>query len=221
LLDIMSEASGGIHLVGNSRTGKSTMVAAAASVWGKPTADAQLRTWRGTANGLEGTAADTTDTLLVLDEMGQADSREVGEIVYLLANEAGKQRASRTGTTRRRQSWRVVFLSTGEVTLAQKMGEAGKRTTAGLEVRLVNLPADAGAGMGVFQTLHGMDSAAALAEALRDAARAHHGHAGRGIGRTMRLGCARGSQHGGIASWPRMFPKAQPGRCAAWPGGSA
>lgn len=179
LLDVLGEPSGGLHLVGDSRTGKSTAAAVAASVWGRPTADAQLRAWRGTANGLEGTAAETADALLILDEMGQADAREVGDVVYMLANEAGKQRASRTGSARRRQSWRVLFLSTGEITLAQKMGEAGKRAMAGLDVRLVNLPADAGAGMGVFQKLHGRAGAAAFAEELRGAARAHHGIAAR------------------------------------------
>ena len=127
----------------------------------------------------KGTAAETADTLLILDEMGQADPREVADVVYMLANEAGKQRAARNGTARRRQSWRTLFLSTGEITLAQKMGEAGKRAMAGLDVRLANLPADAGAGMGIFQNLHGRPSAAALADELRGAARAHHGTAAR------------------------------------------
>ena len=162
LLEVLAEPSGGIHLVGESRTGKSTAALMVASVWGPPTADGQLRPWRGTANGLEAVAAETSDTLLILDEMGQADPREVGDIVYLLGNEAGKQRASRTGTARRRHFWRTLFLSTGEITLAQKMGEAGKRATAGLGVRLPNLPADAGAGMGVFQNLHGRRDGAAV-----------------------------------------------------------
>jgi putative DNA primase/helicase len=179
LLDVMGEPSGGVHLVGGSRTGKTTLAGAAASVYGKPSADAQLRAWRGTANGLEGTAAETSDALLILDEMGQADGREVGDVVYMLANEAGKQRASRTGSARRRASWRTLFLSTGEITLAQKMAEAGKRVMAGLEVRLVNLAADAGVGLGVFQDLHGRASPAALAEELRKAALAHHGVAAR------------------------------------------
>ncbi len=179
LLDVLAEPSGGINLVGGSRTGKSATAGAAASVWGKPTSEAQLRQWRGTANGLEGTAADTSDTLLILDEMGQADAREVGDVVYMLANEAGKQRASRTGAARQRQTWRTLFLSTGEVTLAQKMGEAGKKAMAGLGVRLPDLPADAGAGMGVFQALHGRAGPAELAEELRDAGRAHHGTAAR------------------------------------------
>jgi putative DNA primase/helicase len=179
LLDVMGEPSGGVHYVGDSRTGKSTAAVVAASVWGKPTSDAQMRAWRGTANGLEGVAAETSDALLILDEMGQADAREVGDVIYMLANESGKQRASRTGAVRRRQSWRTLFLSTGEITLAQKMGEAGKKAMAGLEVRLVNLPANAGAGMGIFQNLHGRLTPAALAEELRDAARLHHGIAAR------------------------------------------
>jgi len=179
LLDVLGEPSGGLHLVGDSRTGKSTAAAVAASVWGDPTSKGQLRAWRGTANGLEGTAAETSDALLILDEMGQADAREVADVVYMLANESGKQRASRTGTARQRQCWRTLFLSTGEITLAQKMGEAGKRAMAGLDVRLVNLPADAGAGLGVFQRLHGMAGAAVLAEELRGATRAHHGTAAR------------------------------------------
>ena len=180
LLNILSEPSGGIHLFGDSRTGKSTAAVIAASVWGPPTSSAQIRTWRGTANGLEGVAAMTSDTLLILDEMGQADAREVGDIVYMLANESGKQRAGRTGAARQRYSWRVTFLSTGELTLAQKMSEAGKQAKAGLEVRLVNLPADAGAGLGVFQNLHGRQGGpAAFADELRTAALAHHGHAAR------------------------------------------
>lgn len=179
LLDVMNEPSGGIHLVGLSRSGKSTAALVAASVWGNPTADAQMRAWRGTANGLEGTAAETSDSLLILDEMGQADAREVADVVYMLANESGKQRASRTGSARTRQSWRTLFLSTGEITLAQKMSEVGKKAMAGLEVRLVNLPADAGAGLGVFQDLHGRQGPALLAEELRGAARAHHGVAAR------------------------------------------
>ena len=60
----------------------------AASVWGPPKSNAQIRTWRGTANGLEGVATTTSDTLLILDEMGQADAREVDQTVYMLAKKA-------------------------------------------------------------------------------------------------------------------------------------
>ena len=36
-------------LLGPNGSGKTTTLVMAASVWGSPTADAQLRTWRGTA----------------------------------------------------------------------------------------------------------------------------------------------------------------------------
>lgn len=179
LLDIMGEQSGGFHIVGASQTGKSTALFAAGSVWGKGDRDGQIRSWRGTTNGTEGIAAETSDTLLILDEMGQADGREVGDITYMLANNTGKQRAGRNGEARARKTWRSLFLSTGEVTLATKMGEAGRRVMAGQEVRLVSIQADAGAGMGLFENLHGMPGAGDLADHIRRAARTHYGTASR------------------------------------------
>ncbi|MBO1361925.1 DUF927 domain-containing protein [Acetobacter sacchari] len=179
LLDVMGEQSGGVHLVGKSQCGKSTSAFIAGSVWGRGDREGQIRAWRGTANGLEGVASETSDTVLILDEMGQAEPREVGEIAYMLANNTGKQRASRNGDARARKTWRVLFLSTGEVTLAAKMGEAGKRAMAGQEVRLVNVAADAGAGMGVFEALHGMRSPGDLADHLRVASRTYYGTASR------------------------------------------
>lgn len=185
LLEVMAEASGGVHLAGASQSGKSTMALAAASVWGRAAPDAQMRSWRATANGVEAAAAETSDALLILDELGQADGREIADVVYMLANRSGKQRAGRSGLARRRQTWRTLFLCTGEVTLAAKLGEAGRRTMAGLDVRLVNLPADAGAGLGVFQVLHGWPSAAALTDHLRRASRHVYGTAARAFLETL------------------------------------
>lgn len=179
MLNPLGEDSGGVHLVGGSQSGKSTCAFAAGSVWGPGRRDGQVRSWRSTANGLEAIAAETSDCCLILDELGQADSKEVADIVYQLANETGKGRAGRSGECRRRQTWRSLFLSTGELSLSAKIGEAGKRTMAGLEVRLVSLPADAGAGLGVFQELHGFATARDLADQIRNAARTHYGTAAR------------------------------------------
>lgn len=179
LLDILGEQSGGFHIIGKSQSGKSTALYAAGSVWGKGDRDGMVRSWRGTSNGTEGIACETSDTLLILDEMGQADSREVGDITYMLANNTGKQRAGRNGEARARKTWRSLFLSTGEVTLATKMGEIGRRAMAGQEVRLVSIQADAGAGMGLFEALHGLPSAGEMADHIRRAARTSYGTASR------------------------------------------
>jgi uncharacterized protein (DUF927 family) len=169
LLELANEESGGVQLVGRSRTGKTATLRVAGSVWGGGGINGFIRTWRATANGLEGIAELHSDALLPLDEMSQVDAREAGEIAYMLANGAGKGRAGRDGSARRSAQWRLLFLSSGELSLADKMAEAGKRVRAGQEVRLVDVPADAGAGMGIFEDLHGAPSSGEFAEILRNA----------------------------------------------------
>lgn len=163
LLHLSGQESGGLHFVGDSSTGKTTALRAACSVFGGPD---YLQRWRATSNGLEGLAALHNDSLLVLDEMAQVDPKEAGEIAYMLANGSGKQRAARTGAARNRQSWLLLFLSSGEIGLSQHMHEGGKRVRAGQEVRLVDIAADAGAGHGLFETLHGMPGGAQLSQAI-------------------------------------------------------
>ena len=165
---------GGFHLLWDSSNGKTTIVLCAASVWGHG-AHFTLK-WNATANGLEGIAALRNDCLLALDELGQADPRYVGDVVYSVADGIGKQRAGRSSAARRVRRWRVMLLSSGEVTLETKMAEAGKRTRAGQEVRLVTV--SAGRTFGAWDTLHDHPSGAALSDALKRASVTHYGHAG-------------------------------------------
>ncbi len=144
--------SGGFHYRGDSSSGKTTALKLAASVWGGAS---YLQRWRSTDNALEATAAQHSDGLLILDELAQVDPKTAGECAYMLANEQGKARATRGGTPRARQSWRLLFLSAGELGLADHMAEGQKRTRTGQEVRMVDIPADAGLGLGAFEYLHG------------------------------------------------------------------
>ena len=176
LVGLVGEESGGFHLRGKSSCGKSTALKAAASVWGDPVTYA--RAWRATANGLEGLASLHNDGLLILDELSQCDPNEAGEAAYLLANGQGKVRAQRNGTARASQQWRLLFLSAGEESLASLMARCGRKANAGQEVRLADIDADAGVGLGAFEALNGCAGPAALAQALKDATARHHGAAG-------------------------------------------
>src|SRR5262249_50274575 len=105
LLDVLGEPSGGVHLHGTSQTGKTTLLRSAMSVY-SPADDKHMRTWRATANGLEAVASETSDGLLILDELSQANAREVDQVVYMLANSASKARANRAGGARAQRNWR-------------------------------------------------------------------------------------------------------------------
>lgn len=167
--------SGGFHLRGDSSSGKTTGLKLAASVYGGAN---YLQRWRTTDNALEAIAAQHCDSLLILDELAQVDPKTAGECAYMLANEQSKARSTRTGMARARLSWRLLFLSAGELGLADHMAEGMKRTRTGQEVRMADIPADAGAGMGMFEDLHGFEGGAAFARHLTHGAAAFYGAPG-------------------------------------------
>jgi putative DNA primase/helicase len=181
LLDIVGEDGGGVHLVAAAKTGKTTAALIASSVCGGDGASggarAFMRTWRSTSNGLEGVAAAHSDCGLVIDELGQAEPRDVGGAAYLLSSGVTKARADRNGGLRAPLRFRALFLSTGELGLSEKIAEGGTgtKTFAGQEVRMVDLPADPGAGLGILENLHERDSAAVFFQELRTATARFYG----------------------------------------------
>lgn len=174
LLYHVQRQGGGFHIVGDSSTGKSSAILAGASVWGH--GEDFKRTWRATGNGLEGIASQRNDTLLALDEIGEADPREIGAVVYAMANGTGKARASRNGSARAAKRWRVMLFSSGELGLSALMAEGGKRSRAGQEIRLLDIPARR--TFGAWDNLHGMTGGREFSDAIQRASVTHYGHAG-------------------------------------------
>lgn len=174
LLEPLGLHGGGLHLRGASSRGKSTVQRVAVSVWGAPDF---MHSWRATANGLEGVAAACNGTLLALDELGEVSGRDAGAAAYMLANGTGKSRANRAGMVRATVHWRVMILSSGEISLADKMAEAGGRVAAGQAVRFLDVAADERTH-GAFDDLHGAQDGAAFADRLRGATATQHGTAG-------------------------------------------
>lgn len=175
LLHLLDGESGGFHFVGDTSAGKSTILLAAGSVCGGGL-EGYHKQWRSTDNALEAIASAHCDTLLCLDEIGQCDGRVVAETSYMLANGQGKQRLGKGAALKKAYTWRLVFLSTGEMSCAEKVRENGGRMKAGQEVRVLDIPAVPAKGMGVFETLHGFPSGAALADHLRAHTKRLYGH---------------------------------------------
>lgn len=168
--------SGGFHFRGDSSSGKTTALKVAASVYGGASF---LQRWRTTDNALEAIAAQHSDCLLPLDELAQVDPKTAGECAYMLANEQSKARATRTGTPRARLAWRLLFLSAGELGLSDHMAEGMKRARTGQEVRMADIPVDAGAGLGAFENLHAHAGGAAFAKNITHQAGRVYGVTGR------------------------------------------
>jgi len=174
LLGLIPEDGGGIHFKGESSTGKTTAGHVGASIYGRPK-DRIVKQWRGTDNGLEAVFEMRNDCLVVLDELAQVDPRVAGKTAYMLVNGEGKMRMGRDTELRKPKRWRLLFISTGEISLADKMSEDGLTPRAGQEVRMLDIPADAGKGIGIFENLHGESSPADFAEKLKLAASKYYG----------------------------------------------
>jgi uncharacterized protein (DUF927 family) len=172
LQPLLNIESGGFHLVGTTSVGKTTILKIASSVVGIK----DLPQWRTTTNGLESIACAHNHMLLPLDEIAQADSKEVGAIAYMLANGQGKTRMTKNLTNRKAKTWQLIFLSSGEVGLGQYMAQAGMSQKGGQEVRLPDIPAACNGSLyGAFETIHDCESSKEFAENLDAAAHLYHG----------------------------------------------
>lgn len=182
IVDLLEEELFGFHFFGPSSSGKTTALIAAGSVWGGGGPLGFLSTWRVTDNGAEGLARAHSGSLLALDELGQVDAEVAKQLTYMLGNGVGKARSDRDGDTRPQAEWRVVTLSTGEVPISSKLEEAGRfgrkqKAKAGQLVRMIDIPADAGAGHGIFDHCAGQ-AAADCARLFKSNALSSYGSAG-------------------------------------------
>ena len=167
---------GGIHIFGSSSAGKSTAAHVAGSVCGGGGHKGFMRQWNSTHNAIENTAVLHDDNLLVLDEIGQASAETIAQIPYMLANGQGKARMKSDASARNIGNWLLNFLSTGELTINDKIQETGKYTVhVGQQVRVIDLPIDAGIGQDLYQNKHGYDDGARLSDDLGNSCQKYYG----------------------------------------------
>ncbi|MDP1818141.1 MAG: DUF927 domain-containing protein, partial [Leadbetterella sp.] len=175
LLELLGMDSFGVHLRSQSSTGKTTALILAASVYG---GKSYVQNWRATDNALEAIAAMHNHTLLVLDELSQQDPKIAGDTAYMLGNNQGKSRCRQDASLKSRSIWKLIFLSSGEVSLETHMQEVGKKSKAGQQIRLIDMPSDSDKGTGIFDDLVGFRDGAAFSDELKSRCASFHGTAG-------------------------------------------
>lgn len=142
LLELLDLQGGGFNVHGPTSVGKTTGVQVAGSVSGNP--DKLVRSWRATENGLEAIAAEHNHLTLLLDEIKECPPKVVDQASYLLANGQGKQRATRTGGKQPPKTWRLLFLSTGEMPFIDYLKGYGITPKGGQEIRMIDIAANTG-----------------------------------------------------------------------------
>lgn len=129
-------------------------------------------------------AAGHNDALLALDEIRDLDenpakaSNKVRKYIYKFTSEQGKTRSTeyQVASQQRAAKWCLSLLSTGEYSLAEYADEGGAKRMLGEEVRVVDVPADAGRGLGIFESLpKGINAPNELAEKLNIASKNYYG----------------------------------------------
>ncbi|MEO3741311.1 DUF927 domain-containing protein [Kosakonia sp. WA-90] len=180
ILNLLGIEGGGFHLWGMSSIGKTSSAYMLASLAGAPKDVVVL--WNNTDKGLEEIAVAHNDSYLVLDESKLLDkdlltaAKVMQNRVYTLSGGKGKTRSSMYEN--KVAEWQVSIFSTGECSL-QQLAVSGKvERLEGENVRVIDVPADAGHGMGIFESLpEGIKSANELVHAIKDATHSYYGSA--------------------------------------------
>lgn len=203
LMHLMNVENGGFMLVGESSLGKSTVAIVAGSVWGGGGRRGFARSCLMTPNASDIVAAAHNETFLVLDEskLGEKEAAKRDNILLELAHRlAGGEEKGRYTDTGPQRQWRVLYLVTSEKTLDQLAKDAGQELSTGQRVRLVDIRADGGAGMGVWQQLHSEDmTPARFSDLIQANAQRYYGSAADAFLR--RLVCHRRRDEAGLKEW--------------------
>jgi len=127
------EAGYVIDWSGMTSQGKTTVLRAAASVWGRPTDGAMVQSWNLTQSRAEGTAHLLHHLPIILDDSKNARRPEdVATLIYQHSQGQSKGRAkpgvgSQAVGLRRSSTWRSVMLSTGEQSATSFSQDGGSR----------------------------------------------------------------------------------------------
>ena len=77
-----------------------------------------------------------------LDKMNS--SKDFGRAIHNLTGGISKARMNKYSNLQLQRSWRNLMLSTGEISIRQKIEEENKQVHAGMSVRLIDIPVHKG-----------------------------------------------------------------------------
>jgi uncharacterized protein (DUF927 family) len=170
LMHLVDGEPGVFHFRGPSRLGKSIIQKVAGSaIGGRHTELGYCDSWHMTLNAAENACASHCDLLLCLDELKLVTARYAGELAYMIASGSGKQRMDKSLEAAPMKTWRVLCLSSGEISLEThvRFGDPNEGLYGGMHVRFVEIP-EPTSPFGMFDRIpNEFGSAVTFAEELK------------------------------------------------------
>lgn len=174
LLDLVDVPQcGGFQYVGESGCGKTSIEIGAASITGHKAGSVKgaVEDWLNTATWIETVGLCHADNCLFLDETHQATSKSFKDGMFRLSQSEEKGRATNARSTR---TYRLVFLSSSNKTVAEIMKGTDELVDEAFLSRVLDIPYPEGS-KDVFDTWHDFTSGAELADHLKASANRYYG----------------------------------------------
>lgn len=123
-----------LALNGQSSSGKTTAAMLALSTAGAPTSTNKglLKSWNATQNSMMSILNGINGIPICFDELSQSNSMDLTSLLYSLAEGKQKERATQEGGLRESAYWSTVILSTGELSIFNRLAN-----NLGLRVRIL------------------------------------------------------------------------------------
>jgi putative DNA primase/helicase len=173
------DVAGIFHLNGATSQGKSSLLFSAGSVWGGSDASLSFtHAWNNTANAMVNLAVQHSHTLMCLDEIHSGNPKNIADSIYNLTSGEDRGRLNKDATSKPKQVFHSIVLSSGEMTPEEALAKASLVFTGGMEVRCIGLRIEETNGAAIFDNLHGWAGRAELAGHVNETSKKHYGHAG-------------------------------------------
>jgi len=131
------------HFYGGSTTGKTILLQLAMSVHGSGSEPGQgssnILRWNTTANALERSLADCSGLVACIDELGAHSNRGFSSTLYNITSGESKIRMGKTLEVRDNFTWNTIILSSGEMSVSEKLASEKEILTGGLEHRTISI----------------------------------------------------------------------------------
>lgn len=164
---------GGFQFVGPSGRGKTSALIGASSITGHKadSVKAAVEDWLNSATWIEKIGLCHADQCIFLDETHQAKADKFKDGLFRLSQSEEMGRATNTGSTR---TYRVVFMSSSNKTVAQILKGSEENVDEAFLSRVLDVPFATGED-DIFDIWHDFSSGRELADHLKAAANRYYG----------------------------------------------